>query len=278
MFNSKRLLREFKHYSLQDSKCLYNALSTAQLDYIEKYNVDITSIVSIPSLAFKIFRLNYLEVNIPLLSKINDRLIRRSYFGGATDIYKCYGENLYYIDVNSLYPFAMCKPMLLNLVRSYNSISANNININKFFGFLEVDMECPDSVLRPVLTYRFKGKTIFPRGLFTGVYFSEELKAVLPIGYKILKIHSAKQFDKSDLFTGYVNQMYHTKMSSTGSQRWLAKLLLNSLYGLFGRKQEIIESVTINKSDIHKYILTNIIKTVIDIDENSILIKNIEIK
>ena len=34
MFNSKRLLREFKHYSLQDSKCLYNALSTAQLDYI----------------------------------------------------------------------------------------------------------------------------------------------------------------------------------------------------------------------------------------------------
>ena len=89
MFNSKRLLREFKHYSLQDSKCLYNALSTAQLDYIEKYNVDITSIVSIPSLAFKIFRLNYLEVNIPLLSKINDRLIRRSYFGGATDIYKC---------------------------------------------------------------------------------------------------------------------------------------------------------------------------------------------
>lgn len=76
----------------------------------------------------------------------------------------------------------MCKPMPLNLVRSYNSISANNININKFFGFLEVDIECPDSVLRPVLTYRFKGKTIFPRGLFTGVYFSEELKAVLPIG------------------------------------------------------------------------------------------------
>ena len=46
----------------------------------------------------------------------------------------------------------MCKPMPLNLVRSYNSISANNININKFFGFLEVDIECPDSVLRPVLT------------------------------------------------------------------------------------------------------------------------------
>ena len=94
----------------------------------------------------------------------------------------------------------MCKPMPLNLVRSYNSISANNININKFFGFLEVDMECPDSVLRPVLTYRFKGKTIFPRGLFTGVYFSEDLKAVLPIGYKILKIHKAVAYSGGYLF------------------------------------------------------------------------------
>ena len=72
--------------------------------------------------------------------------------------------------------------------------------------------------------------------------------------------------------------MYKVKMNSVGAERWISKLLQNSLYGLFGRKQEIIESVTINKSDIHKYILTNIIKTVIDIDENSILIKNIEIK
>ena len=97
----------------------------------------------------------------------------------------------------------MCKPMPLNLVRSYNSISANNININKFFGFLEVDIECPDSVLRPVLTYRFKGKTIFPRGLFTGVYFSEELKAVSKHGYKINLIRGY-EFSKINLFKDYI--------------------------------------------------------------------------
>nr|WVH37974.1 DNA polymerase [Fomes fomentarius] len=277
LFNNSQLLREFKSYAIQDSKCLYKALLIAQNEYISKYNVDITSIVSIPSLAFKIFRLNYLKVNIPILSKMNDRLIRRSYFGGATDIYNCYGENLHYYDVNSLYPLAMSKPMPLNLVQNYNS--ANNINLDKFFGFLEVNIECPLSVLRPVLPYRFEGKTIFPKGIFTGVYFSEELKAVLPLGYKILRIHSAKEFDKADLFTAYVNEMYHQKMNSTGSQRWISKLLLNSLYGIFGRKQEIIESVTINKSDIHKYICTNIIKSVINIDDNKctlLIIKNID--
>lgn len=33
--------------------------------------------------------------------------IRRAYYGGHTDTYKPYGENLYYYDVNSLYPFVM---------------------------------------------------------------------------------------------------------------------------------------------------------------------------
>ena len=62
----------------------------------------------------------------------------------------------------------------------------------------------PKGVTRPVLPYKLNGNTVFPRGIFTGVYFSEELKAVLPLGYKILKIHSAKEFDKTDIFSEYI--------------------------------------------------------------------------
>ncbi|GER42509.1 DNA polymerase [Striga asiatica] len=36
-----------------------------------------------------------------------DSFIRRAYYGGHTDVYKPYGENLYYYDVNSLYPYVM---------------------------------------------------------------------------------------------------------------------------------------------------------------------------
>ena len=32
-----------------------------------------------------------------------DSIIRPSYFGGATDIYHCYAEEVNYYDVNSLY-------------------------------------------------------------------------------------------------------------------------------------------------------------------------------
>ena len=67
-------------------------------------------------------------------------------------------------------------------------------------------------------------------------------------------------------------------MNSVGAERWISKLLQNSLYGLFGRKQEIIETLTINRSDIHMYIVTNVIKTIIPIDEyrcTILMVKNI---
>ena len=123
------------------------------------------------------------------------------------------------------------------------------------------------------------GRVIYPDGTWSGMYTSVEIKNAINYGYKF-EILSGYIFKSEDLFSTYVHSCYEMKENSTkGSAMYtISKLLLNSLYGLFGRKQEIIESVTINKSDIHKYILTNIIKTVIDIDENSILIKNIEIK
>ena len=44
---------------------------------------------------------------------MTDRFIRGSYYGGAVDYYKAYGENLHYYDVNSLYPYAMLNLCLL---------------------------------------------------------------------------------------------------------------------------------------------------------------------
>lgn len=58
----------------------------------------------------RIFRKNYLnedtfKISIP--NRNEDTFIRRGYYGGHVDVYKPYGENLFYYDVNSLYPFIM---------------------------------------------------------------------------------------------------------------------------------------------------------------------------
>lgn len=272
LFNKPILLREFIDYALQDSISLYNALYKAQLGYHSKYKVDITTIVSAPSLAFKIFRLNYLDKDIPILSPSNDNFIRLSYYGGSTDIYKCYGKNLYYYDINSLYPYAMLKDLPGELIRTYHQKDCCNINLDKFFGFLSVTISCPSSVQIPVLPYRQNGRTIYPQGIWTATYFSEELKYALTLGYQIQEIHLAKEFTKTKYFEEYVNEMYGIKATSKGSEKFIAKMLLNSLYGLFGRKKEVIESKIINKKELFNYVTTSIIKTIIDLDNGKCVI------
>ena len=67
LFKNLELMKDFINYGLQDSVALYNSLAKAQELYFGKYNVDITSVVSLPSLALKIFRLKFLPKAIPLM-------------------------------------------------------------------------------------------------------------------------------------------------------------------------------------------------------------------
>lgn len=182
LFQNPEVFKVFKEYSIQDSVALCKALELAQSNYWSNYNVDITTIVSASSLAFKIFRVNYLKHKLPIPNISEDRFIRDSYFGGATEIYKASGLKLHYIDVNSLYPYAMLKKMPFNFKGFIKNMS--NINLDNFFGFVKVEVTCPSNVLKPLLPYRINGRTIFPNGKWIATYFSEELKAPLLLNYE----------------------------------------------------------------------------------------------
>ena len=169
--------------------------------------------------------MKFLDKLIPILNGVTDRFIRGSYYGGAVDFYKATNyingssENLYYYDVNSLYPYAMLKPMPMNLIRSYNDKECKDINLDNFFGFLEVDVECSDYISKPVLPVKYKGKTIYPKGSWTATYFShawQELKEVMKLGYTISKIHKAYEFDSDILFHDYIMEMYQLKKYAKG--------------------------------------------------------------
>lgn len=123
LFNNESLLEEFKEYSLQDSIALYQALEKAQQIYVENYGVDICTIFSTSSLSLKIFRLKFLKEDIPVIRGNTDSFIRKSYFGGHTDYYKGYMKNGHYYDVNSLYPFAMLKPMPHKLIKFHKNLN-----------------------------------------------------------------------------------------------------------------------------------------------------------
>ena len=99
---------------------------------------------------------------------------------------------------------------------------------------------------------KFKGKTIFPTGVWIGTYFSEELKAVrnLNLGYtfEILEAHT---YSRGQLFNSFVEHFFLIKKYSKGVARFLAKLCLNSLYGMFGRKLDVDEAVVVNTDSLY---------------------------
>lgn len=93
LFKDKELLKQFKQYSLQESKALFEVLIEAQKLYISNYKIDITTILS--TLSLKIFIIKFLDTDISILNSSDDSFIKNSYLGGATDYYKAYITNGY---------------------------------------------------------------------------------------------------------------------------------------------------------------------------------------
>jgi hypothetical protein len=264
VFSNDALFNDFKNYAIQDSVALLKALLKAQHIYLRDFNIDITSIVSTSSLSLKIFRTQFLKVDIPILKGSIDKFIRRSYFGGGTDYYTGYGENLHYYDVNSLYPYSMMKPMPFNVIKQHKNLNIDLTVDTDLFGYFEAQCEVPNNI-RPMLPYKYQGKTIYPHGTWHGVYFTEEMKALLEYGYKF-KIKGGYEFTKMDLFNDYVDHFYNKKKTSVGASRFIAKMHLNQLYGIFGRKQDIIETINVYNDDIDKYLISRVVKTIIEIN------------
>ena len=102
-----------------------------------KYNIQVSSCLTISSIAIKIFLTKYYKNNIPLINKRSIyEDIKLSYFGGVTEVYKPYAENLYYYDVNSLYPYAALNSMAGSKCVFENNIDMLLQDITNVFGFL----------------------------------------------------------------------------------------------------------------------------------------------
>lgn len=197
--------------------------------------------ITLPSLALTIFRKAFYDPDktpIGIQNGNEDGFIRRGYYGGHADVYKPRGENLFYYDINSLYPYVMkAFPMPVGKPKWVGDL--HSFNIEDLFGFIEAYVICPPSIHKPVLPYRDeRGVLIFPTGKFIGVYFSEELKYAKSIGYKVIPI-SGYLYEKGEgLFTEFVTELYNNRLNArregNDGLAYVYKILMNSLYGRFG--------------------------------------------
>ncbi|XP_031097018.1 uncharacterized protein LOC116001274 [Ipomoea triloba] len=233
---------ELLSYMRQDIRLLGGVMLKAQEIYWLNYQIYIEELMTLSSLATRIFRMKYYDekrfpIHIP--NRNEDTFIRRGYYGGHTDAYIPSGENLYYYDVNSLYPFIMKTYPMPGGVPVWRG-NLEGERLDDLFGFIEALVVCPSDIIRPFLPYRDKNSNtlLFPTGQFAGVYYSEEFQYARDLGYTIIPLRGYLFEKKASPFEAFVSELYgsrqRAKKEGDEAMSYVYKTLMNSLYGRFG--------------------------------------------
>jgi hypothetical protein len=209
-----------------------------------KYGLQITDCLTIAKLAISILYFNYLnkenKINsLPLINKpAIYNFIKLSYFGGITEVYKPFGENLFYYDINSEYPFVSKNAMPGNLV-TYMELQDHEVNNGKtlelenLFGYFYCKVKTKNNYLG-LLPLHINNNLVLCNGEFYGVWFSEELKFAKEHGYEIQVINGYHFNKVNNIFDKFVDNLYNIKLKEGGIVKSITKLILNSSFGRFG--------------------------------------------
>ena len=193
-------------YLNNDLYSLYEVLSKANKQVFLDYNINITEHITMPDLAVRIFLKDFYDKKIPNINKTSVyKDIKQAYYGGITEVYRPYGRNLFYYDVNSLYPFVALQDMP-GLTCSKLVFYTNNQDIDDLFGSFYCSIDAPLDGYLGLLPIKDKGLR-FPLGMWEGWYFSEQLKFAKKYGYKI-KVFRGYSFTKEKLYLLNISKKY----------------------------------------------------------------------
>lgn len=178
-------------------------------------------------------------------------LERESYHGGRTECFfigKMPDAEYHVLDVNSMYPSVMKEHAYPKKLIKFR----DNVPLREFRRLLthycltaEVDLD----VTEPVFSTRQDNRLIFPIGRFTTSLTTRELAYAQAKGW-IKKVKRTAIYEKAKLFERYVDFFYARRLEykNAGNEpfAYMCKLLLNSLYGKFGQRNEVFEKVGVD--------------------------------
>lgn len=270
-------------YCEQDAIILYKVIQKFNEKIYSLFRINILKCPTLSSLAFTIFRSNFLKENakIPLITGDMFNFFKQGYTGGSVDVYKAKGENIYRYDVNSLYPYVMknfSMPVGNPTFFEGDILSAmpKDKNINPF-GIFEVEVKAPKNLKIPLLQTRVKTKngnmTISPLGTWTGVYDSRELFNSIKVGYSF-KVLRGYLFEEGNIFGDFVDYFYNLKENSKNKtpEYIISKLILNSLFGRLGMSPEMEKHLILNSEKALLYYKNYNITNTIDLKNGKELI------
>lgn len=164
------LKNETIEYLKHDLLGLLEVLEKFKTYLFIEHNLELTEGLTISRLALNKYFKNYIkDSKLPLINKFNIfNFMHLGYYGGRTEVFKPYGKNLYYYDINSLYPHVALKNMP-GLESSYiKNFSNEGINLDKIFGIFKAKVKTNNLALG-LLPIKTQLGLIFPNGEYEGI-------------------------------------------------------------------------------------------------------------
>ena len=235
-----RVTKKLRDYLKTDCIALYNAINEFDLymkqiynHYIEDGEKKYKRKLTIASQSWDYFNKINNERFQQLSEFVEDEFRKNHYSGGRVEVFKGYGENLNYYDINSLYPFAMLQSMPCGHYYHSNKIIRNRIGFYKVKVLNNIEMNIPPFLIK---AKKNKGNYYCNAEKNDEVYLSSyDINVLNDLGYRFRCIDGIYFDKKEKVFYDFVTQLYELRKDEvTKGMDKVLKLLLNSLYGKLG--------------------------------------------
>lgn len=174
-------------------------------------------------------------------------LARSSYLGGRCECFRLGAVvgPITCLDINSMYPSVMrantFPARLLGVTHARSSYAIDKYRVTHCL-IADVSLDTDEPVYPKIVDKRL----CFPVGRFRAVLAGPELLHALDHG-AVSRVHATAVYHGADLFTAFVDELHGRRLEfqAAGNVQaaWLYKILLNSLYGKFGQRGLIWESL-----------------------------------
>jgi len=168
------------------------------------------------------------------------RIARASYHGGRTEAFRLgrLEGPIYCLDINSMYPAIMANqtfPTILKLFSKRVSIEDLRQWTRKYSVVATVKLDTK----RNDYAHPYQDKLVFPVGRFITSLTTPDIVAALEAG-EIKGVVEAAVYDRKPIFRSFVETLYALRLQAAEAgnnvDKWLLKILMNSLYGKFAQK------------------------------------------
>ena len=240
-------------YNLQDSRVLWYVMANFAKTTVDEFAVNIFKHPTSASIAFATFKTNYIKPEdhkIAITSKHIYDVLSPAYMGGACDVYNPQGNNIHTYDINSEYPAMMATKLMPTGIYKH-IIGPIDITSPDLIAFVKAHITAPTNIKVPLLAMNVNGKMIAGVGSFSGIYFSQELRYALSLGY-IIQPYEAYIYEPKLIFDEFINDMYKKRLSydKSNPMNYICKLIMNSTYGRFGMAPNLTEVRLLNPNDV----------------------------